>query len=150
SHLVAQSHPTALLCRAHLSHTKGAAMPGSPPLPLQGLRVLDLTRLLPGGYTSQMLADMGADVVKIEEPGLGDYARSMPPLKGGIGQSFLAVNRNKRSAAINLKHAAGRDALLRLVDGADVLLESFRPGVLARLGLAHNTLCERNPQLIVC
>lgn len=125
-------------------------MPGSPPLPLQGLRVLDLTRLLPGGYTSQMLADMGADVVKIEEPGLGDYARSMPPLKGGIGQSFLAVNRNKRSAAINLKHAAGRDALLRLVDGADVLLESFRPGVLARLGLAHNTLCERNPQLIVC
>src|SRR5262245_26140359 len=121
-------------------------MADSHPLLLQGLRILDLTRLLPGGYTSQMLADLGADVVKIEEPGLGDYARSMPPIKGSVGQSFLAVNRNKRSAAINLKHPAGRDTLLRLVDGADVLLESFRPGVLARLGLAHHALQERSPR----
>ena len=131
-------------------------MPSSPfpaALPLAGVRVLDLTRLLPGGYASQMLADLGADVLKIEEPGQGDYARSMPPLVGDaspIGQSFLAVNRNKRSAAINLKHPQGREALLRLVDGADVLLESFRPGVLARLGLAHETLRERNPRLVVC
>src|SRR5262249_40361664 len=94
--------------------------------------------------------DLGADVIKIEEPGLGDYARGMPPFKGTVGQSFLAVNRNKRSAALNLKHPSGRDALLRLVDGADVLLERFRPGVLARLGLAHETLRERNPRLIVC
>ena len=122
-------------------------------LPLAGVRVLDLTRLLPGGYASQMLADLGADVLKIEEPGQGDYARSMSPMVGEgtpIGQSFLAVNRNKRSAAINLKHPQGREALLRLVDGADVLLESFRPGVLARLGLAHETLRQRNSRLIVC
>jgi alpha-methylacyl-CoA racemase len=119
-------------------------------LPLAGLRVLDLTRLLPGGYATQMLADLGADVVKIEEPGLGDYARTMPPLKGDVGQGFLAVNRNKRSVALNLKHPEGREALLRLVDGADVLVESFRPGVMARLGLAHQTLRERNGRLIVC
>ncbi|HLZ21192.1 MAG TPA: CaiB/BaiF CoA-transferase family protein [Ktedonobacterales bacterium] len=119
-------------------------------LPLDGLRVLDLTRLLPGGYATQMLADLGADVLKIEEPGAGDYARAMPPLLRGVGESFLATNRNKRSAAINLKHARGRDVLLRLVDGADVLIESFRPGVMARLGLAHETLRERNPRLIVC
>lgn len=125
--------------------------PSTPtPLPLDGLRVLDLTRLLPGGYATQMLADLGADVLKIEEPGSGDYARVMPPLLRGVGQSFLATNRNKRSAAINLKHAQGREVLLRLVDGADVLIESFRPGVMARLGLAHETLRERNPRLIVC
>jgi crotonobetainyl-CoA:carnitine CoA-transferase CaiB-like acyl-CoA transferase len=120
------------------------------PLPLDGVRILDLTRLLPGGYASQMLADLGADVLKIEEPGAGDYARTMPPFAGAVGQGFLAVNRNKRGAAINLKHPAGREALLRLVDGADVLLESYRPGVLARLGLAYETLRERNPRLIVC
>ena len=100
-------------------------------LPLNGLRVLDLTRLLPGGYATQMLADLGADVLKIEEPGAGDYSRRTPPFVHGVGQAFLAVNRNKRSAALNLKHPAGREALLRLVDAADVLVESFRPGVMA-------------------
>ena len=120
------------------------------PLPLDGLRVLDLTRLLPGGYASQLLADLGAGVLKIEEPGIGDYARTTPPMGRTVGQAFLAVNRNKRSAAINLKHPRGREALLRLVDGADVLLESFRPGVMARLGLAAGALRERNPRLIVC
>ncbi|MFI5272813.1 MAG: CaiB/BaiF CoA transferase family protein [Ktedonobacterales bacterium] len=122
----------------------------TPPLPLDGVRVLDLTRLLPGGYATQMLGDLGADVLKIEEPGLGDYARSMPPMAHTVGQAFVAVNRNKRSAAINLKHPAGREALLRLVDGADVLVEGFRPGVMSRLGLAHETLRERNPRLTVC
>ncbi len=125
-------------------------MTTQPPLPLAGLRVLDLTRLLPGGYATQMLADLGAEIIKIEEPGQGDYARTMPPLRGGVGQSFMAVNRNKRSVAINLKHAEGRETLLRLVDSADVLVESFRPGVMARLGLAHEALRERNPRLIVC
>ena len=125
-------------------------VPDTPLLPLAGLRVLDLTRLLPGGYATQLLADLGADVVKIEEPGQGDYARTMPPLVGGVGRAFMAVNRNKRSAAINLKHPAGREALLRLVDGADVLIESYRPGVMARLGLAHETLRARNRRLIVC
>jgi crotonobetainyl-CoA:carnitine CoA-transferase CaiB-like acyl-CoA transferase len=118
--------------------------------PLEGAHVLDLTRLLPGGYATQMLADLGADVLKIEEPGQGDYARVTPPFARGVGQAFLAVNRNKRSAALNLKHPAGREALLRLVDGADVLVESFRPGVMARLGLDWESLRERNPRLIVC
>src|SRR5262249_35413283 len=80
----------------------------------------------------------------------GDYARVTPPFTRGVGQAFLAVNRNKRSAALNLKCPAGREALLRLVDGADVLVESFRPGVMARLGLGYETLRERNPRLIVC
>jgi crotonobetainyl-CoA:carnitine CoA-transferase CaiB-like acyl-CoA transferase len=118
--------------------------------PLEGVHVLDLTRLLPGGYATQTLADLGADVLKIEEPGQGDYARGTPPFARNVGQAFLAVNRNKRSAALNLKHPAGREALLRLVDGADVLVESFRPGVMARLGLDWETLHARNPQLIVC
>jgi len=122
----------------------------SVPLPLAGMRVLDLSRLLPGGYATQMLADLGADVLKIEEPGLGDYSRSVPPLVHGVGQAFLAVNRNKRSAALNLKHPQGREALLRLVERADVLVESFRPGVMARLGLVHETLRARNPRLVVC
>jgi crotonobetainyl-CoA:carnitine CoA-transferase CaiB-like acyl-CoA transferase len=119
-------------------------------LPLAGIRVLDLTRLLPGGYAAQMLADLGADVLKIEEPGAGDYARTMPPLQRGVGQSFLAVNRNKRSAALNLKHPQGREALLRLVDRADVLVESFRPGVMNRLGLGPDSLLACNPRLVYC
>ncbi len=119
-------------------------------LPLANVRALDLTRLLPGGYATQMLADLGADVLKIEEPGSGDYARTMPPFQRGVGQSFLAVNRNKRSAALNLKHPAGREALLRLIDRADVLIESFRPGVMARLGLGADALLARNPRLVYC
>lgn len=118
--------------------------------PLRGMRVLDLSRLLPGGYATQMLADLGADVLKIEEPGIGDYARAMPPFTRTVGQAFLAVNRDKRSVALNLKHPQGREALLRLVDGADVLLESYRPGVMARLGLDYETLHARNPRLVVC
>jgi alpha-methylacyl-CoA racemase len=121
-----------------------------PTPPLAGVRVLDLSRLLPGGYATQMLADLGADVLKIEEPGIGDYARSMPPFTRMVGQAFLAVNRDKRSVALNLKHPQGREALLRLVDGADVLLESYRPGVMARLGLDYATLRARNPRLVVC
>ncbi|HEX6820143.1 MAG TPA: CaiB/BaiF CoA-transferase family protein [Ktedonobacterales bacterium] len=119
-------------------------------LPLAGLRILDLTRLLPGGYATQMLADLGADVLKIEEPGAGDYSRHTPPLVHGVGQAFLAVNRNKRSAALNLKHPAGREALLRLVDRVDVLVESFRPGVMDRLGLGYDSLRARNLRLVIC
>ena len=122
----------------------------TPPLPLAGVRVLDLTRLLPGGYATQLLADLGAEVTKIEEPGAGDYARAMPPFFRSYGQAFLAVNRNKRSVAINLKRPEGRAALLRLVERADALIESYRPGVMARLGLDYETLRERNPRLVVC
>lgn len=119
--------------------------------PLSGIRILDLSRLLPGAYASQMLADFGADVIKVEEPGSGDYGRFMPPHgAGGMSLYFLAINRNKRSITLNLKSAEGREIFLRMVSSADVLLESFRPGVLERLGLGYEQLQEVNPGLIYC
>jgi alpha-methylacyl-CoA racemase len=119
--------------------------------PLNGIRILDLSRLLPGAYASQMLADFGADVIKIEEPGSGDYGRTMPPYgPGGMSLYFLAINRNKRSMTLNLKTERGREIFLRLVHGADVVLESFRPGVLERLGLVYEQLKETNPGIIYC
>ncbi|HLJ36306.1 MAG TPA: CaiB/BaiF CoA-transferase family protein [Ktedonobacteraceae bacterium] len=119
--------------------------------PLSGIRILDLSRLLPGAYASQMMADFGADVIKVEEPGSGDYGRYMPPHgAGGMGQIFLATNRNKRSMTLNLKSEAGRAIFLRMVEQADVILESFRPGVLERLGLGYEQLKEVNRGLIYC
>lgn len=119
--------------------------------PLKGIRILDLSRLLPGGYASQMLADFGADVIKIEEPGSGDYSRSFPPYGvGGMSLYFLALNRNKRSLTLNLKGEEGRTIFLRLIEQADVLLESFRPGVLERLGLGYEHLKTLNPRLVYC
>src|SRR5579872_1205779 len=97
--------------------------------PLDGIRVLDLSRLLPGAYASQMLADFGADVIKVEEPGSGDYGRFMPPYgPGGMSLYFTAINRNKRSMMLNLKTEQGRAIFLRMIHHADVVLESFRPG----------------------
>src|SRR5579875_3906164 len=105
----------------------------------------------PGAYASQMLADFGADVIKIEEPGSGDYGRFMPPQgAGGMSLYFLAINRNKRSMTLNLKTPDGREIFLRLVKQADVVLESFRPGVLERLGLGYEQLKEVNPRLVYC
>src|SRR5437764_11426450 len=102
--------------------------------PLSGIRVLDLSRLLPGAYASQMLADCGADWIKVEEPGSGDYGRFMPPQgAGGVSLYFFTINRNKRSITLNLKSAEGREIFLRMVRKADVVLESFRPGVMERL-----------------
>ena len=119
--------------------------------PLNGIRILDLSRLLPGAYASQMLADFGADVIKVEEPGSGDYGRFMPPHgPGGMSLYFTAINRNKRSITLNLKSAQGREVFLRMVCEADVLLESFRPGVLDRLGLGYEQLKEISPGLIYC
>lgn len=118
--------------------------------PLAGLRVLDLSRLLPGPFASLVLADLGASVDKIEDPAAGDYLRAMPPLRGDTSSMFLALNRNKRSACLDLKKASGRAAMLQLVRHYDVLLEQFRPGVLDRLGLGHATLRQANPRLIVC
>ncbi len=120
------------------------------PLPLSGIRVLDLSRLLPGGIASQILGDLGADVIKVEEPGLGDYGRFMPPLVNGMSLYFLAMNRNKRSIALNLKTDQGREVFRRLARDADVILESFRPGVLERLGVGYPQLREINPRLIYC
>lgn len=120
-------------------------------LPLNGVRILDLSRLLPGAYASQMLADFGADVIKIEEPGSGDYGRFMPPHgAGGMSLYFLAINRNKRSITLNLKSERGREIFQRMVKEADVVLESFRPGVLERLGLGYAQLKEINPRLVYC
>lgn len=117
---------------------------------LDGLRVIDLSRLLPGPFATQLLADYGADVVKVEEPGTGDYLRSFAPVVDGESRFFLHVNRNKRSIALNLKNADGKRVLLDLAARADVLVESFRPGVMDRLGLGWDVLRERNPRLIYC
>ena len=108
------------------------------PLPLDGIRVLDLSRLLPGGFCSLLLADFGAEVVKVEDTGAGDYLRWTAPRHAGVEDSaasaaFLSLNRNKTSIRVDLKSEDGREVLLRLVRDADVLLESFRPGVLDRL-----------------
>jgi len=119
-------------------------------MPLTGIRILDLTRLLPGAYCTLLLADMGADVIKVEEPGAGDYMRWTPPLAGGQSALFNAINRNKRSVTLNLKTDAGRDLLLRLVEGADVLVEGNRPGVMDRLGLGWEVVHARNPRLVMC
>ncbi|MFL6138315.1 MAG: CaiB/BaiF CoA transferase family protein [Frankiaceae bacterium] len=118
-------------------------------LPLAGLRVLDLSRLLPGGYATLVLADLGADVVKVEEPGRGDYLRWMPPFAAnGEGGMHLALNRGKRSVTCDLRTPGGREVLLRLAGTADVLVESFRPGVMDRLGLGWEALRAANPALI--
>jgi alpha-methylacyl-CoA racemase len=118
--------------------------------PLAGIRILDLTRLLPGGYATLLLADLGADVVKVEEPGKGDYIRWTPPIVGDFSAAHVALNRNKRSLALNLKSDSGRAAFLRLVQSFDVVIESFRPGVMARLGLGWEDLRERNQGLVYC
>jgi crotonobetainyl-CoA:carnitine CoA-transferase CaiB-like acyl-CoA transferase len=124
-------------------------------LPLDGLRVLDLTRLLPGGFCSLILADFGADVVKVEDTGLGDYIRWSPPHYEGAEQTassalFLALNRGKRSIRIDLKTRVGRGVFGHLVREADVLLESFRPGVMERLGFGYEQVHEANPRLVYC
>ena len=117
---------------------------------LGGIRILDLTRLLPGAFCSQLLADLGADVLKIEQPGAGDYNGGFAPIHRKESGSFLLLNRNKRSMTLNLKSDAGRSLFLQLAAEADVVLEGFRPGVMERLGLGWPTLQEANPRLIHC
>jgi alpha-methylacyl-CoA racemase len=122
---------------------------------LAGLKVLDLSRLLPGGFCSLLLADLGAEVLKVEDTGMGDYVRWAEPKYEGAEDSansalFLALNRGKRSIRVNLKEERGREVLLRLVREHDVLLESFRPGVLERLGVGYERLREENPGLVYC
>jgi alpha-methylacyl-CoA racemase len=124
-------------------------------LPLDGVRVLDLSRLLPGGFCSLLLADFGADVVKVEDTGMGDYIRWSPPYYEGAHDSaksalFLSLNRNKRSIRLDLKSDGGRAALLALVLDADIVLESFRPGVLDRLGVGYERMREENPRIVYC
>jgi alpha-methylacyl-CoA racemase len=118
--------------------------------PLQGLRVLDLSRLLPGGYATMVLSDPGAQVDKVEDPGGGDYMRVMPPLVDGMNAVFHMLNRGKRSAVLDLKKPEGREALLTILPRYDVLLESFRPGVTERLGLGYEALRQVHPALVYC
>src|SRR2546428_2049504 len=118
----------------------------------EGVRVLDLSRMLAGPYGSMLLADMGADVIKIEDPDGGDPMRMMGPpfLPDGESAYFLAINRNKKSLALDLSRDRGREVLYDLVRQADVVWENFRPGIMERLGLAYSKLWALNQRIIVC
>ncbi len=118
--------------------------------PLKGIRVLDLTRVLAGPYCAMLLGDMGAEVIKVEEPGKGDDTRGWPPFAGGESTYFMSVNRNKKSITLNLKAPEGRDILKKLAKKSDVLLENFRSGTMEKLGLGYGTLAKLNPKLVYC
>jgi crotonobetainyl-CoA:carnitine CoA-transferase CaiB-like acyl-CoA transferase len=126
--------------------------------PLEDVKILDLTRLLPGGFCTLLLGDLGADVIKVEDTGQGDYVRWAPPYYGDDEHTplgtrsaiYLALNRNKRSIRLDLKQEGGRQALLKLAESADVLVESFRPGVLDKLGVGYDVLSQANPALVYC
>jgi alpha-methylacyl-CoA racemase len=118
--------------------------------PLTGIRILDLTRLLPGPVATMRLADMGAEVIKIEDPVVGDYARTIGHVKHQVSHFFVAVNRGKQFKTMDLKDAGQRAAFLEMVDTADAVVESFRPGVMDKLGLGWNVLRQRNPKLVMC
>jgi len=136
------------------SEASGAPAPPAnaesrPALPLAGVRVLDLSRLLPGPVCTLYLADLGADVIKVEDTGAGDYARALGARAGGASAFYRAVNRNKRSLAVDLKDARGRDAFIALARGADVVVESFRPGVVDALGVGYAALAAANPRVVL-
>ena len=121
------------------------------PLPLFGMVVLDLSQILAGPVCGMMLADMGADVIKVEKPDGGDdNRRAGPPFIGGQGAGFMAANRNKRSLALNLRDESGRQVFERLLERADVVVENFRPGVMERLGIGYERLSKLRPSLIYC
>src|ERR1044071_3038067 len=117
---------------------------------LEGIRVLDLSRMLPGPYASMMLGDLGAEVIKVEETKIGDPTRRSPPLIGERSAAFLQVNRNKKSIALDLKQPQARDIFLKLAATADVVLEQFRPGVVDRLGISYDAVKEINPRIVYC
>lgn len=118
--------------------------------PLEGIRVVDLSRVLAGPFCTMLLADMGADVIKVEEPGKGDDTRAWPPFQGDESTYFMSVNRGKKSLTLNLKNPTGREVFRRLIESADVLLENFRPGTMGRLGFSYEALREWNSRLVYC
>ena len=118
--------------------------------PLDGVRVLDLSRVLAGPFCSLILADLGAEVIKVEEIGIGDQTRTIPPFVNGQSHYFLAINRNKRSIALDARTPEGRELLAKLATKCDVILENFRPGVMDRLGLSYERLKLLKPDLVVC
>lgn len=117
---------------------------------LDKVRVVDATRLLPGGYCTMLLSDMGAEVIKVEQPGLGDYMRATPPTKDGRSPVHSTVNRNKQSIGIDLKKAGGKQVMRRLLRTADVFVEGFRPGAMSRLGFSFQSVKKVNPKIIYC
>ena len=117
---------------------------------LEGIRVIDLSLFLPGPYLTLMLADHGAEVIKVEPPGEGDPTRHLGPKDGGETVYFRNLNRGKKSVVVDLKNPREREALLKLCDGADVFVESFRPGVVDRLGVGYEALRARNPRIVYC
>ncbi|HET9663155.1 MAG TPA: CoA transferase [Burkholderiales bacterium] len=119
-------------------------------LPLAGVKVIEFCQVLAGPFCGCLLADMGADVIKVEPPDGGDLMRQWPPLLDGYSQYFASVNRNKRSVVLNLKDDSEKDAARTLVLSADVVIENFRPGVMARFGLDHATLAKAKPELVYC
>ena len=130
-------------------------MPG----PLDGIRVIDLTRILAGPFSTMLMADLGADVIKVEQPGTGDPARGNGPFLSPDGAEtdeqqfstyFMSINRGKRSVAVDLAKPEGRELLLRLAETADVLIENFRPGAMAKLGLDYEAVRARNPRIVMC
>ena len=118
--------------------------------PLDGVRVIDLSRVLAGPYATMLLADMGAEVIKVEEPGKGDDTRAWPAFAGGESTYFMSVNRGKKSVTLDLKAEPGKTVLRKLLAGADVLVENFRPGTLARLGFGWEAVHALNPRLVYC
>src|SRR5262249_40853259 len=115
---------------------------------LEGVKIIDMSAVIAGPMATQILADQGAEVIKIEKPGLGDMARYLGPQSGGLGAMFAAANRNKRSIALNLKGAEGKAVFLDLVKTADVIVENYRPGAMERMGLTYDNLRPLNPGLI--
>lgn len=117
---------------------------------LEGIRVLDLTRLYPGPFCTKMLADMGAEVIKVESPGEGDYSRKMGPRVGEDSYYYRLLNRNKKSISLDLKKPEGVSTFLRLAGNADVVVEGFRPGVVDALGIGYDTVRRHNPEIVYC
>src|SRR5262249_632115 len=122
----------------------------TPPLSLQGIRVIDLSRVIAGPWCGALLADLGADVIKVEDTGAGDESRTWPPHRDGESAAYLLFNRNKRSMTLDLKAPEGVDVIKPLVRTADVLVENFRTGTMESFGLGYDVLAEINPRLIYC
>ncbi len=118
-------------------------------LPLSGIRILDLSRLLPGPYLTQLLADLGAEVIKVETPLAGDHARLAPP-EMGLGNMYETINRGKKSLALNYRNPRGRELFLQLAANADVVLEGFRPTIADKYGIGYQAVCAVNPDIVYC
>src|SRR5262245_26131413 len=119
--------------------------------PLEGIRVIDLTRVVSGPYCTMLLGDLGAEVIKVERPGEGDDTRAFaPPFQGDQAAYFLSINRNKKSVTLDLKNNLGKELLWALIERSDVLVENFRPGAVERLGFGYETVRARRPSIVYC